>query len=168
MAKTPPAVDLDDDDLDIDDGIDLTPDFNDDAVDSDDVEVPDDLVFTTADEDGSTEREVDPADVVEFKIDGQLMLAIRPKRTIFRIVIGKITNATNILEQDRAVLEFLGGCLDDESNMYINHRLHDPADSFEIDTLAQVTLALIAKWSPKDAVKLRRDRAVSRARKQRR
>lgn len=102
--------------------------------------------FTTrpkTDTDGAAE---DPEDVFRFRLDGVVLTARRPKDALVAQVAPIGSRRTPGLQKIKLALDFLGDCLDPESRGYIEGRLLDPADTFDVDDAMPILEAIGDHW----------------------
>lgn len=116
------------------------------VVDEDDQPIPDDLQFSTADREPVA---LTDADFLEFAVDGQALTAIRPDAAMWTILLASLSNAATVADRSQAIMAFVDHTLDDESKMYVRHRLSDRKDAFDTELLAKIIDSLITYWAPK-------------------
>lgn len=127
--------------------------------------IPDDLVFTTPER---TEEERQKADdetddsVIELTIDGQMIVAFKPSKGAWTVIMAALSNAATVSDRTNAILQFVYASLDPASQMYVQSRLLATGDDFDIDVLANIVNALIKKWAPKQSRAQRRASARKR------
>lgn len=129
----------------------LDGDLPDPDLDEDDVEIPEDLVFTTdaPASDEELEAETPEEYVQEFEIDGVILVATKPEEGAFTIILGALSNTATIADRTQAILTFIQASLDEPSRMYVMNRLLQKGDKFDIEFLAKIVNNLLKRWAPK-------------------
>lgn len=132
-----------------------------DLVDDDQPEtkrkVPADLVFTTSDDDDEDQPEVE---VEEIKLDGVTLYAAKPSGGAWTLILSTVSRSANQADKAYALLSFVMAAFDEPSQMWIQNRLYDSSDKFDVDKLADIVNALIMKWAPEQTRQQRRDALI--------
>lgn len=115
------------------------------VVDEDGTEIPADLQFTTTDR---APREITDDDFLALTVDGQELGAWRPDEAMWTILLASLSSAATTADRAQAILQFVDHTLDDESKLYVRHRLMDRGDAFDVEILAKIVEKLIQKWTP--------------------
>jgi hypothetical protein len=118
------------------------PEYEEYAPGQDDDEIPVDKALDF------TSPETVPHVKTPFKIDGELMWAVRPKGgQMMAIARDYQAAAGDELAELRMIEEFLDLCLEPEAADRIRERLSDAEDPFDVDTLVPLIEALQTAWS---------------------
>ena len=147
-----------------------TADPDDDALDGDLVDddqpgtgraVPQELVFTTSSsDDGDEDQPEVEVEVEELKLDGVTLYAAKPTGGAWTLVLSTVSRAATQADKAHALLNFVFSAFDEASQMWIQNRLYDPSDKFDVDTLADIVNALIERWAPEQTRQQRRDALI--------
>lgn len=144
---------------------DLIEDNEDALLDEDEQAIPDELVFVTPertqDDRDKSDREADES-YLEFTIDGQMLVAHKPSKGAWTVIMAALSNSATAADRTNAILQFVYASLDSASQMYVQTRILAPEDEFDVDVLAQVVNTLITKWAPKQSRAQRRAQARKR------
>lgn len=105
-------------------------------------DVPDELVFTTPEDD--TEPEDNPW--VPFQLDGRVYRARRPKTTVLVSLLAATSDEASLQDQAQAVLTWIRHCLDQPSRAALSHRLYDYDDKLQFEHLADVMWTMLERW----------------------
>ena len=129
-------------------------------VDDDDNPISDDLVFTTPE---GPAPELTPDDILEFRVDGRDLIAIRPNPDQWGVLMTMLSKSATIADRVAAMQNFAATTLDEASYMYLQGRLLDREDLFGTEMFDKIVSALIHKFTPEGNRAERR--AAARARR---
>lgn len=124
-------------------------------LDDDDGPIPAELNFETAQKDRSADPD-DPDDVIEFMIDGQLCVAVRPDPGAWILLIRSLGSSKTFVDRVEAIMSIVDDTFDDATKFYVHSRLRARGDSFDVEILAKVVNALVDKWTPKEGNRAQR------------
>lgn len=113
--------------------------------DVEEVPIPDELTFTT---EAKTPDSVSSSDVLELRLDEDVLYARKPSKGAWSLIIGAVSRSANEADKTQALLEFVYASFDQASLVLIKNRMFDPNDSFDVDDLARMVDALVRKWAP--------------------
>lgn len=130
-------------------------------VDDDELPIPDDLVFETPKKDRSEETEK-PDDVIEFKIDDQLCVAVRPDPGAWVLLIRSLASSNTWVDRIDAIMAIVDNTFDDASKYYVRTRLMARGDDFDSELLMRIVQKLVETWTPRDGNRAQR-RQIARA-----
>lgn len=130
------------------------------AVDDTDNAIPDDLIFTTPE---GQAPEITEDDILEFKVDGQTLIAIRPNPDQWGVLMTLLSRSATIADRVSSMQTFASKVLDESSFMYLQNRLLDRDDLFGSEKFDEILTALINKFTPEGNRAQRR--AAARARR---
>ena len=135
-----------------------------DAEDDRDIgDIPADLVFRTKPKDADDEAD-DDRDFLEIDLDGEILLAMRPSKGAWTILLAAVSRAATQDDRTHAIMNFVYSSFDAPANMLISKRLMSPTDNFDIDVIGDIVGKLITKWAPEYSRKERRAAARANAR----
>jgi hypothetical protein len=137
------------------------------VLDDDELPIPEELIFNTpepTEEELAAKEKEDPDAVVEFQVDGTILVAYRPDSGAWTLILAALSKAANISDRTNAIMNFVYASLDEASQQYVTSRLMDRDDRFDIEVLAKVMNGLIKKWAPAQSRAQRRSAARSRGR----
>lgn len=115
-------------------------------LDDEGSEIPEELKFTTG---VKEKKEPSADDVMEFEIDGHPCYARKPSDGAWTLILAAFSNASTTADRTNAIMQFMYATLDEASHMYVQNRLLENSDDFDVDVLAKVAAALLKKWAPK-------------------
>ena len=126
-AAEEPSLDADDDETDVDD---------DDAAD---IEVPEELQFSTGDYDTKVES-------ITIKLNGWDVELRRPPRpTLLLSATAWSTNSTD-LDRAAAIMDLINACLDETGRRILRSAMYDPEVAFNEDLLSDLMDLILTKW----------------------
>lgn len=108
------------------------------------------------DTDGEEERPV-----VAFTVDGEEWTARKPKDYVFTDLAPALQRRTPNLVKVRLALDFLEQALVEPYRTYLNDRLMDEADEFDVEDAVPIMTGLVELWAPKGANRAERRRAAA-------
>jgi hypothetical protein len=127
--------------------------------------IPDDLVFRTKPKsDAKDTDDDDEKNFLEIDLDGEILLAMRPSKGAWTILLAAMSRAANQDDRTHAIMNMVYSSFDAPSQMLISNRLMAPGDDFDIDVIADIVGTLIRKWAPAYSRKERRAAARANAR----
>ncbi|MFI7527478.1 hypothetical protein [Nocardia salmonicida] len=129
-------------------------------VDDSDTAIPDDLIFTTPE---GPAPEITDDDILEFKVDGQKLIAIRPNPDQWGVLMTMLARSATIADRVAAMQNFASTVLDEASFLYLQNRLLDREDLFGSEKFDEILTKLIKKFTPEGNRAERR--AAARARR---
>ena len=144
---------------------DLLEDSDDDLRDENESQIPDDLVFHTTEKTDEEREKADAAadaSVLELVVDDQVLIAHKPSKGAWTVIMAALSNAATSADRTNAILQFVYASLDPASHMYVQTRLLAKDDDFDVDVLANIVNALIKKWAPAQSRAQRRASARKR------
>lgn len=97
--------------------------------------------FTTA-----LKEAVEPAEGIEFEVDGILLTAYQPDTAQFAVLLSGFGKHSSQAEQIATFIDFFGAILDRKSSTYVLNRLLDREDPFGVEELAAIGEWLIEEW----------------------
>ena len=127
------------------------------VVDEDDNPIPRELRFVTPDTDEPADEPVED-DVVEFTVDGQRLIAVRPDREAWGLLIAMLAKSATMADRAHSLQTFAAHVLDEPSYLYLQTRMLTRGDNFGIEMLAQIIDKLIQIWTPEQTPSNRADR----------
>lgn len=83
---------------------------------------------------------------VTFAVDGETLTAYRPKSYAL-IEMAGATDSDDTIVQVRAIVNFMNETLDTDSREYIQRRLRDPDDPFDLEDLVPISQYLTERFS---------------------
>lgn len=122
--------------------------------------IADDLIFTTP---TGPAPEISAEDILEFEVDGQTLIAIRPNPDQWGILMTMLAKSATIADRVAAMQSFASTVLDEASFLYLQGRLLDREDLFGTELFDKIITALIKKFTPEGNRAERR--AAARARR---
>lgn len=112
-------------------------------------DIPDELVFKTKPKSKTSDATGgDEKDFLEIKLDGEILLAMRPSSGAFTLLLSAVSHASTQADRTQALMNFVYSSFDAPALMLINQRLMSPADDFDIDIIGDIVGKLIKKWAP--------------------
>nr|WTA71319.1 hypothetical protein OHB51_35585 [Micromonospora sp. NBC_00855] len=129
-------------------------------VDDNDLAISDDLIFTTPE---GPAPEITDDDMLEFQVDGQNLIAIRPNPDQWGVLMTMLARSATIADRVAAMQNFASTVLDEGSFLYLQNRLLDREDLFGTEMFDRVISAIINKFTPEGNRAERR--AAARARR---
>lgn len=98
--------------------------------------------FTTAAKIAAEEQES-----VEFKIDGQEIKSYRPGDGQIALVMAGTGRHTSVATRIASIIDFMMGCMDEDSATYITERLMDRTDPFGLEEVEEILGYIIEEWT---------------------
>jgi len=111
------------------------------------------LTYTT-----DTSRRIAPT--LEFQVDGETYVAIKPKQYTWVSLVRAIKGAAEFEEQLAVMGSFLNWCMDPEDASRLARRLHDPTQNIDLRDsdqgpgLMTIVLDLLKHWGREDGQEL--------------
>ena len=84
-------------------------------------------------------------EAVQFTVDGQTLTAHRPKS--YALVELSTAADGDTITQVRAIVDFMNETLDEKSRAYIQKRLRDPDDVFDLEDLVPISQFLTERFA---------------------
>ncbi|WP_282775873.1 hypothetical protein [Nocardia sp. CC201C] len=125
------------------------------VVDDDARPIPAALQFTTGDGDEQASEEIAEEDILEFSVDGHVLVAIKPSPEQWGVMMAMLSKSATMAERIHAMQQFASHVLDEPSYLYVEGRLLDRRDRFGTEVYTQMLNAIIEHFSPQLS---RRDR----------
>lgn len=116
------------------------------VVDDSGILIPDDLIFTTEGE--AAPAEISEDDILEFQVDGQDLIAIRPNPEQWGILMQLLAKSATIADRFASMQAFASAVLDDASFLYLQNRLFDRNDPLGTDLYDKILTRLIERFTP--------------------
>lgn len=105
------------------------------------------LEFTTDLKAKTEEQEAVEADVIEFKVDGQILRAYPPTASQIAVAVAGTGKRVPFERKIQTVVDFFVRILDDEDAAYVTERLLDRSDPFGLEQIEQIMKGLMEEWS---------------------
>ncbi|MGV9742872.1 hypothetical protein [Nocardia farcinica] len=109
--------------------------------------IPPELQFTTPDTDDG-DAEVPDEDLLEFSVDGEILIAYKPSPEQWGVLMAMMSTASTMADRWQAMQTFSATVLESASHMYVQRRLLDRTDRFGVETFDKVLQGIIAAFSP--------------------
>lgn len=134
------------------------------TVDESGVEIPADLQFVTPAR-GDESEEVSEDDLLEFTVDGEVLIAIKPNAEQWGMLTALIAKSATFADRAHGLQTFASYVLDEPSFLYVQTRLLDRNDTFGGELLGTIIDKLIKHWAPEQTTTSRaaRRQAARRA-----
>ena len=108
-------------------------------ADDDDIEVPEELQFSTGDYDTKVES-------ITIKLNGWDVELRRPPRpTLLLSATAWSTNSTD-LDRAAAIMDLINACLDETGRRILRSAMYDPEVAFNEDLLSDLMDLILTKW----------------------
>lgn len=110
--------------------------------------IPLELQISSEDDDGDSGSGDSDEDMFEFAVDGHTIIAWRPTKEQWGMMMGMMSRASTVADRIHAMQVFAVNVLDETSYLYIETRMLDRKDRFGTKTFSKVLNLVIDHFSP--------------------